>query len=295
MISSKYTDRKSHNHEEADQLIVLHALDAIKKGDVHIYAADTDISVMLLDMCANRNYSNTIYQHTRQGRFDINELCRIIGTEKCKGLIGFHNFKGTDWGGKFIGVSTSRWTKAYLNLDKDNDIVSTFQKFGTQSELNTDDYDNVQQFVCMIYSKSKDFMDVGALRWHLFQTHNYVSEKLPPTFGSLVPHIKRCNAMSRVYKSYVCAKPSDVDLVGGWEKDDLGKNVPIKCIALPAPEAILELTKCACKGQCIMNRCSCYKDKLNCTPLCKCNDCKNIKDYQLDPDLEGENFNEYVI
>jgi len=28
-----------------------------------------------------------------------------IGTEKSKGLIGFHHFTGADWGGKFVDVS----------------------------------------------------------------------------------------------------------------------------------------------------------------------------------------------
>ena len=44
------------------------------------------------------------------------ERVSVIGREKCQGLIGFHNFKGADWGGKFVGISKKGWTTSYLSL-----------------------------------------------------------------------------------------------------------------------------------------------------------------------------------
>eukprot|EP00794_Sanderia_malayensis_P001433 gene1433-1577_t len=58
--------------------------------------------------------------------------------------------------------------------------------------------------------------------------------------------------------------------------------VPRKCLELPAPEAVLELVKCGCKGcSSRKSKCSCLMNDLNCTDLCKCHDCENMKDYTL--------------
>ena len=58
--------------------------------------------------------------------------------------------------------------------------------------------------------------------------------------------------------------------------------MPRKCLGLPAPEAVLELVKCRCKGRCSgKSKCSCLLNDLKCTDLCKCYDCENMKDYKL--------------
>ena len=41
------------------------------------------------------------------------------------------------------------------------------------------------------------------------------------------------------------------------------------CLSLPAPQAVIELTKCGCKSDC-KGRCGCFKNVIPCTPLCKC-------------------------
>ena len=41
----------------------------------------------------------------------------------------------------------------------------------------------------------------------------------------------------------------------------------------PAPEAIIQLVKCACENErCSTNRCQCRKAGLNCIDLCTCSD-----------------------
>ena len=56
----------------------------------------------------------------------------------------------------------------------------------------------------------------------------------------------------------------------------------VKSLELPAPKGVIELVKCGCKGMCISGKCSCLKNSLVCTSLCKCSDCKNVKDYQYE-------------
>ena len=44
---------------------------------------------------------------------------------------------------------------------------------------------------------------------------------------------------------------------------------------LAAPESIIELSLCKCKGDCSTLRCGCRKNQLQCTEMCLCCDCSN--------------------
>jgi len=61
----------------------------------------------------------------------------------------------------------------------------------------------------------------------------------------------------------------------GWNAEN-GLYITVRCLALPAPQPVIELLKCSCKAGC-KGRCSCSKNGLPCTPLCKCygGDCMN--------------------
>lgn len=62
-----------------------------------------------------------------------------------------------------------------------------------------------------------------------------------------------------------------------------------KCLELPAPQAVIELVKCGCKGRCKgRSNCSCLKNDLSCTDLCKCEDCENTKDYTADAERDDD-------
>ena len=91
--------------------------------------SDTDVFVLLMDMAARGHFREFTTLRLLSGRgakyraIDVQEQVSIIGTAKSKGLIGFHNFTGSDWGGKFVGVSKKTWVLAYLSLAPDDEIV----------------------------------------------------------------------------------------------------------------------------------------------------------------------------
>ena len=93
----------------------------------------------------------------------------------------------------------------------------------------------------------------------------------------LLPHITRTNYTAMRDKSYVTRSP-DLPVIeqNGWRLDK-GVYVPVHNPALPAPRAVIELTKCGCKTGCA-RKCSCCNNGLPCTPLCKCYDkyCTNM-------------------
>ncbi|KAG1694148.1 hypothetical protein GQR58_006938 [Nymphon striatum] len=69
----------------------------------------------------------------------------------------------------------------------------------------------------------------------------------------------------------------------GWEDKDTS-IMPIMCLKSPAPQALLELIKCGCKGKCDKRQYSCLRNNLHCTPACLCGDCHNQDDAEKSAD-----------
>lgn len=66
---------------------------------------------------------------------------------------------------------------------------------------------------------------------------------LPPTRAALLPHILRANYITMRDKSYKTNYPVLPPIEeNGWYSDNRG-CLPVKCLALPAPRAVLELIK----------------------------------------------------
>eukprot|EP00057_Strongylocentrotus_purpuratus_P007692 XP_011662166.1 PREDICTED: uncharacterized protein LOC105437364 [Strongylocentrotus purpuratus] len=266
-----------HTHEEADTLIPLHVLDATSKAaeniiDIDVYSPDTDVFVYLMDLCSTHNVLGRLCFITGKGNakrtIDIAERCSAVGSEKSKGLLGLHAFSGADWGGKFAGISKSRWIKQYLGLDPECDIVHAFQTLGEEDFNQESVLSVLEDFVCKVYARNSKATKVSDLRWELFRAKNLEAEKLPPTLGSLTPHIQRANFVARVNKGYKVPKPKLPPLDGnGWELSPEGTFSATKCLELPAPKAVMELVKCSCRKEC-KSHCSCKKNHLPCTALC---------------------------
>lgn len=281
---------REHSHEEADTLIPMHVLDASRTDGnnqvIDVYSPDTDVFIYLMDLLSTNDIPEEVRFITGKGKakrtIDIRARCKAVGTEKSKGLIGLHAFSGADWGGKFSNISKKRWISHYLTLETDSDALDVFQKFG-EDDFDLESMSNILEiFVCEVYTKNSKCRTLAELRWELFRTKNLESEKLPPTLGALKPHIQRANVISAISKGYREQGPQTPLLTdNGWETKSDGTISPKKCLEPPAPEAVVELVKCGCRGECSTARCSCHKNNLPCTALCKCGDCSNASDYEL--------------
>jgi len=284
-------DLSTHTHEEADTQIPLHVLDATALStsirDIYVWSPDTDVFLLLIDLVATCTVQGNVKLLTGRGKFyrtiDVKERCVVIGSEKSKALIGLHNFTGADWGGKFFNISKKTWITKFLALTPTDDIVGTLRRFGSMDTPDEPALKHMERFICNVYSSKSSCVTVVDLRWELFKTKNFEGEKLPPTQNTLKPHIQRVNFISRRDKSYkeprpILPHPKD----NGWEQKADGKLEPVRCLDKPAPQAVLELVKCGCKGSCHGKaNCSCHKNGLSCTALCKCADCRNIPDYRI--------------
>ncbi|KAG1697391.1 putative glutamate receptor [Nymphon striatum] len=131
-----------HNHEEADTLIPLHCLNAAssKPGcSIDVFTVDTDVYVLLIYIFSFLLPPCKLYMHAGRGKsyrvLDIEESCRKIGSRKCNALLGMHAFTGSDWGGKFSGITKRKWMKLFLELDDSDEILDLILVLGISSPV----------------------------------------------------------------------------------------------------------------------------------------------------------------
>ena len=284
---------EEHSHEEADTLIAHQVLASITNNtwkEICVWSPDTDVLTLLLDVVSRGRLGAQTQLKFLTGKgnknreIDVVERVNAIGINRCQGLIGLHNFSGSDWGGKFVGLTKKTWVKTYMLLDEEDSVIHCFRELGEKQipqDLNNGQLpkqvEPLEKFVCSVYSQ-KGPTTLPSLRWQLFQSKNLEAEMLPPTRASLLPHIARANYTAMRDKTYMVSLPDLPPVEGNGWNIEKGHYVPVKCIDLPAPRGVIELTKCSCKTNC-KSRCNCYKNGLPSTPLCKyyANDCPNIK------------------
>ena len=280
-----------HSHDEADQLIPNQVKECARIypfADINVESPDTDVFMILMHLTAKGHLSvnNSLTLVSGQGKknthINIVERVCVVGPNKSKGLLGFHNFTGADWGGKFVGITKKTWTDAYLSLDDESDVVKAFCSLGegiipeniTEYSIIPEVLKPLDQFVCQVYSQNGPY-NIPDLRWYLFRSKLKEAESLPPSHGAFLPHILRSDYVTMRDKSYTVIKPTLPPMEKcGWMKQG-DKYLAVQSFLLPAPKAVVEFIQCSCKVQC-SGRCSCHKERLPCTPLCKCYDqCTN--------------------
>ena len=207
----------------------------------------------------------------------------VFGQEKCQGLIDFHNFTGANWGGEFVGISKKSWITSYLSLPNDDPIVSAFQLLGERVLTSLEVVDGeLPEEVCPSRSLFDQYTAPGgatttpALRWELFRSRNLEGEKLPLTRATLIPHILRTTIVGMRDKSYTTPHPCLLPLEemdGCLPETSMSQSgVSTNQHQLPSWN-YSKCCKTSCKGDC-----SCKKNNIPCTALCKCHssDCCNF-------------------
>ena len=293
---------RSHTHEEADTQIPLHILHSIKMHQVEgvtnlhfdVLSIDTDVLILLIDLASHGpiDPSVSIYLRfdmtaRRKKAVDIRERVECLGEAKSQGLLGFHEFTGSDWGGKSGGVTKERYTKIYLELPDDAAILRSFALLGSypsdrfilnDGDIHTD-MKPFEKFSCLPWTSDGPYT-VPECRWKLYSTKNSEHENLPPTRAALLPQLQRINHVCFIERSYDTPHPNPPPVTeNGWKRDE-DVILPVYCLMPPAPKDIIELVDCGCKTGCTESRfCKCLRNNQPCTSFCKCGDnCLNTVD-----------------
>ena len=128
---------ENHSHEEADTLIPHQVLTSVSENagrEVFVWSPDTDVLVLLLHLVSSCHLGTQTHikfltgTGTKFREINVVERIKAIGSNKCQGLLGFHNFSDADGGGKFVGISKKTWVDAYMRLEEDDPAVDCFKK-----------------------------------------------------------------------------------------------------------------------------------------------------------------------
>ena len=268
---------EENNHEEADTLMICLAAAASQRcpeARLVFFSPDTDVLVLAI-----ANYEK-LCQNTAicmvSGTLEIAPIRNALGRDRSAALPVFHAFTGTDNVGRFSRIGKTKWFQQYMMIE--SDIISALIALTEQGDLTQEVKDSLANFVCMLYCPKGIYIrSIPDLRLHLFSRHLAESSKLPPTPGALEEHIERVRVQSRVWCQATVIWQSPFDpLEHGYYKNSHGDILPITTKVPPAPQAIVELVRCLCKGHCTSQKCSCKKHDLACTELCLCgSDCEN--------------------
>jgi hypothetical protein len=101
------------NHEEADTIIILHALDAARRGEtVCIMSPDTDVFLLSLKYCPylGQDCKIILGSGVNQRMVALKPIYYAFGNKLASALHGFHSLTGCDTTGKFSGkVKQTCW------------------------------------------------------------------------------------------------------------------------------------------------------------------------------------------
>ena len=230
-----------HTHEEADT-IVPHQVLASVAGDyvreLCVWSLDTYVPLLLLRLVCwsklgphtSRNFLNGKCLKHRE--IDVVEGCALLSGhwvrwEFCQDLKGV--------GGCLHEI---RRNKAVISCLQELGN-GTLQKELVHNELRPD-VSLLESFVCDVYY-STGSRTIPTLRWVVFRTRNLQGEKLPPTCVALLPYL--CKLRHHAWQMICGQKPAllSIDL-NGWYMEN-GVYMPVCCLTLPRPRAVLELKK----------------------------------------------------
>jgi len=261
----------SSNQEEADTMLILHAVYAAASNHVvHILSTDTDVFILALRRMPHLGPLTCIINGVgeKQKLVPLKPIYDALKDARVAALPGFHAFTGCDTTGRFSGKGKKSCWKAF-ELAR-TEIVTAFGNLGTDLQPSAEDCKLLEEFVCRLYQPTMEETSVSRVRWNMFRQSQAEAERLPPTPAALHQHILRAHYQCMVWCNDIV---SDVHLpdptLYGWSNCD-GRYIPVVTDLKPAPEAIVELVRCKCKAGRCTSHCSCRVTGMVCTQMCRC-------------------------
>ena len=289
--------------EEADTRMFLHAnyiSQAASSTTIVIKCADTDVFTIGITM--SKSIAARMLFHTGKGinirtidlAFLQQHLQHKYGDNYTDALIGLHAFTGCDSVSGFHGKGKVKPAK----LLQKKKYQALFSDLGKDFDVTDDLLISLEKFVCDLY-RQVDSKGVNEARYRLFCLGTHAEKRLPPNQDSLQKHILRANYQSAIWKRCLEQDPEIPPPHGyGWSKNSDGELAIDWGDLPPAPKEVMSLISCSCSGKkkCVKSKsgkggCSCAKEGLQCTELCKCTGCSN-KPTEEDDDSDDDGSDE---
>ena len=282
-----------HADGDADSLIVKTAVEEVESKATTVICEDTDVLCMLVYHCPDiSQYRLVMRPHqtkTLKKQWDIQQLRDKIGREVSDRLLFAHAFSGCDTTSRIFGIGKLKIMKLLeSSLEVRNfadDFMRSYEKVENEVILNSG-----EKTMMKLYSGAGTAADTNLddLRFAVFKQKaasnltQVLPTSLPPTKAACQQHSLRVYFQVKAWKQL---SPMSDPTAWGWEVNEDKKLWPVYTDKPPAPDELLKIIRCACKGDCSTNRCSCRKNGLKCSDVCKeCRglSCRNSNQIELE-------------
>ena len=162
--NKRNVDHLSSTQEEADTLLLLHALYMAGTGvEVQIMSPDTDVMILALRRYPKLGLNPSFITGvgSRRRVVYLKPIYDSIGERLAAALPGFHAFTGCDTTGRFAGKGKQRCWKC-LKKCKD-DVITAFSNLGTTAKISPEIERALEQFVCQLYLPGTTLSDLSAV------------------------------------------------------------------------------------------------------------------------------------
>ena len=264
-----------HSKGDADLLIALTGVKKAKCCVTHVIGEDTDILVLLchhadvdiFDLIFRSDKAVKPDTNKKSKEWNIKALKNSLGETICHLLPLIHSLGGCDTTSRLYGISKGVILKKMMSTSSFEIMLSQLLDCSTHDELK---HCGEKILVQLYGGKNTDSLE--ALRIRKFKDKVVKSTtcveilNLPPTLDAAQYHIYRAFYQAKCWmsKNEECSLKA-VDW--GWQILQ-GRLFPRTMDCQSAPENILNLIQCQCKGDCSTARCSCRKNSLQCTNAC---------------------------
>ena len=265
-----------HSTGDADCLIVQKSIESAQTKPTVLVADDTDLLCLLLHH-AHGSLKQLIFAPAPKSTskkppriWDIQHARSQIGADLCKDILFLHALSGCDTTSRLYGIGKGKFVTKYLSDDAFKNAAATFYDSAASNEHILLAGENTVKL--MYDAANVTTTTLNKLRCQKFHlkvatSSTYVQSKsLPPTTAACNEHSLRVYLQVQEWKNHPCClNPEEY----GWKLQD-NKYVPVFFRGIkPAPDQLLRIIRCTCKGDCSKANCSCRFNGLECTSACK--------------------------
>ena len=186
-----------------------------------------------------------------------------------------------------LSDTTSIIQVSSLSVLRSNDVsfLNVFKKIdASHCEI----ADAGERFFLLMYKAKKKTATLNDLRYDLYvkrsKTQSLQSDlklqTLPPTSSACMYHSYRA-----YHTVQVMLGRAHNPIEWGYAADTQDYPYPIPMCLAPAPNHIMQMIACSCKGRCNSNQCSCRRAGLQCTIMCSPCDGQTCSNATIDLDV----------
>ena len=274
---------------DADVMIAQKGIEHARKTVTYVIGEDTDLLVLLCHYAEPGMNDLYLESSKEDGKcWHINAVAETLGESICHVLPAVHALCGCDTTSRLYGIGKGA---ALRKVREDDGFLKCLETFCCQGgNKDTISSAGEKALVSLYGEKGNDTLD----RLRKIKFCNKVAkssttvevQSLPPTTDAAKYHSFRVYCQVQEWMGN-CVEPEK----WGWCLRK-GQFQPKTMDSPVAPDSLLKLVRCQCKGNCDTRRCSCKRNELDCSSACgECKGlCQNSKS-----DADTDDSNEYEL